>query len=74
MKKASEAERTALSDALPHLMTVGDVAELLSVSIRTVWRLDSAGKLPSPLRIGRSVKWRRHEIIDWLERDCPPRE
>ena len=49
------------------------LAELLAVSLRTVRRLDSAGKLPRPVRIGGAVRWRLDEITAWLASDCPDR-
>ncbi len=49
------------------------LAELLAVSLRTVRRLDSAGKLPRPVRIGGAVRWRLDEIAAWLASDCPDR-
>ena len=53
----------------PHPMwTVKDVAELLKVSQRHVWRLRSAGKLPQPIRIGRAVRWPRQSIAAFIEK------
>lgn len=51
-----------------------DLARLLGLSERTVWRLDSAGNLPQPIRLGRSVRWRVVEIQAWLEQGCPSRQ
>ena len=41
--------------ASEHLLTVGQVAERLQVSPRTVWRLIHDGRLPA-VRIGRAVR------------------
>ena len=49
------------------------LAELLGLSLRTVRRLDSSGKLPRPVRIGGAVRWRLSEITRWLEAGCPDR-
>jgi len=57
----------------PLLLTAADVAGLLSVSLRTVRRLDITGRLPAPLLIGRAVRWRRAEIASWLAAGAPPR-
>jgi excisionase family DNA binding protein len=43
----------------------------LSVSKRTIWRLLSGKRLPEPLRIGGSVRWRREQIDRWIEQGCP---
>ena len=56
----------------PELINASELAKLLSLSVRTVWRLKSAGKLPKSLQLGRSVKWQKNEIVAWLESKCPP--
>jgi len=50
-----------------------ELAEMLGVSLRQVWRLNSAGKLPKPIRLGGSVRWNRHEVMDWFDAECPDR-
>lgn len=57
-------------ESTPLLVPVDTVAHLLQVSKRTVWRLVSAGKLVSPLRVGGSVRWRIQDIRDWIARGC----
>jgi predicted DNA-binding transcriptional regulator AlpA len=44
----------------------------MQVSPRTLWRLLSAGKLPEPIRVGRSVRWRMSDIREWIDSGCPP--
>jgi len=46
---------------------------MLGISLRQVWRLSSAGKLPKPLRIGGSLRWNREEVQQWFEAGCPDR-
>jgi excisionase family DNA binding protein len=48
-----------------------ELAEMLNVSLRQVWRLNSAGKLPKSIRLGGSVRWNRQEIMDWFQAGCP---
>jgi excisionase family DNA binding protein len=50
------------------MLTVKDVAHLLALSERTVWKLTSAGHLPKPIRMGRSVRWHRPTIEQFFER------
>ena len=50
------------------------LAELLELSVRTIRRLDSAGKLPRPVRIGGAVRWSVSEITHWLDAGCPDRQ
>jgi excisionase family DNA binding protein len=52
------------------LITVQTVAQMLAVSDRTVWRLLKEGRLPKPLRIGRSVRWPMQTVEDYLEALC----
>ncbi len=49
------------------LLTVDEVAELLGVSRRSVWRLSSGPDLPSPVKLGRSARWRRADIMAYVE-------
>lgn len=51
----------------PALLTVRDIAKLLQVSIRQVWRLRSAGLLPKPIRIGSAVRWTSASIKEFIE-------
>jgi predicted DNA-binding transcriptional regulator AlpA len=46
---------------------------MLGVSLRQVWRLNAAGKLPKPIRLGGSVRWNRVEVTAWFEAGCPAR-
>jgi excisionase family DNA binding protein len=54
----------------PLLLTVDEVAQLLGLSRRTVWRLRSTGRIPAPVRIGRSVRWRRADVDEWISARC----
>lgn len=56
------------------LMTVREVAAMLKVSQRQVWKLTSAGRLPAPIRLGRSVRWRASDIDKFIALGCPSRE
>jgi predicted DNA-binding transcriptional regulator AlpA len=55
------------------LLRAQDVAEALSLSKRTVHRLNSAGKIPSPLRLNGAVRWKASDIQKWVDDDCPDR-
>jgi len=56
------------------LLTVMGVAAALKISPRQVWKLLSAGKLPSPVRISRSVRWSAELISEWVRQGCPSRD
>ena len=55
----------------PLLITAAELAGLLNLSKRTLWRLRSAGALPKPVKLGNSVRWVRDEIKIWIEAGCP---
>lgn len=47
------------------------LAALLAVSERTLYRLKSTGELPAPVVLGGSVRWRLAEIRGWIAKGCP---
>jgi len=49
------------------LWDVKQVAKALGIGERTVWKHTHAGELPSPIRIGRSVRWARRDIETYLD-------
>ena len=53
------------------LISASQLADLLSVSERTLYRLKSIGQLPAPIVLGGSVRWRLTEIRDWIAQGCP---
>jgi predicted DNA-binding transcriptional regulator AlpA len=65
----SLAPTTANDPAL--LLSAEKVAELLDISVRTLWRLRAAGKMPTPVRLGGSVRWRAQEVAVWTQQGCP---
>jgi predicted DNA-binding transcriptional regulator AlpA len=55
------------------LINANTLAALLGVSRAKLFRMKAAGQLPKPIRLGGScVKWRRVEVIDWIESGCNP--
>lgn len=61
-------------DEEPALITPRELAHLLSVSVRTLWRLRSTGRLPAEIRLGGSVRWQRAETSAWIAAGCPDRQ
>ena len=57
----------------PELLDAKQVAALLAVDTRTVFRLRLRGELPDSVRFGGNVRWRRYEILKWIEQGCPKR-
>jgi excisionase family DNA binding protein len=56
------------------LLSAPEVAELLGVSKRHVAALNSSGRLPRPIRLGRAVRWHADEMREWLAAGAPSRE
>lgn len=56
------------------LLTVRDVANALKISPRQCWKLLSCGRLPAPVRLSRSVRWRASDIARFVELGCPSRD
>jgi len=50
------------------LMTIKEAAALLASSARHVWRLIAKGELPRPVKVGRSARLVRLEILAYVER------
>jgi predicted DNA-binding transcriptional regulator AlpA len=49
-------------DSAVRLLGVFDVAEILGVSDRTVWRLAQLGTIPKPFHVGRGARWFEEEL------------
>lgn len=67
----SSSEQVETTSGRAALIAVAELAELLGVSVRTIWRKESTGHLPAPVRIGGLVRWRRTEIMQWIDDGCP---
>ncbi len=63
---------TKKSKALEQVIAISakGLAEKLSLSTRTVWRLLSAGKLPKPASIGGSKRFLMSDVNLFMECDC----
>lgn len=56
------------------LLTAKAFGLRLSLSKRQVFRLNSCGKIPAPIRIGGAVRWDADEISRWLAAGAPDRK
>jgi predicted DNA-binding transcriptional regulator AlpA len=52
---------------LSELLTAKGMSTLLNISVRQVWKLSSSGKLPKPVHIGASARWRRKEVMLFID-------
>ena len=71
-----DAKRTSASKPAMtcELITANQLADLLNISERTLYRLKSTGVIPKPISLGGSVRWRLAEIRTWIEQGCPKPE
>ena len=69
-----ENDQETIGTSSTELLTVGGLARALKISVRQVWKMLSRGDLPSPIKLGRSVRWRSSEIARWLEAGAPTKK
>ena len=53
------------------LLSVQNVSEMLGVSPRHIRRLNDAGRMPAPVRLGKSVRWPESALTEWVKAGCP---
>ncbi len=76
LKQVTEMPTQLGTVALPEaiLLDVAGVAAMCDCSPKLVRRLSEAGKMPAPVRLGRLLRWRKAEILAWINAGClPPR-
>ena len=56
------------------LLTAKSLGQMLSLSKRQIFRLNSSGKLPASIHIGGSVRWSESTIAAWLKAGAPDRK
>jgi predicted DNA-binding transcriptional regulator AlpA len=80
-KTATESEPTTRPAALAAaanqsevlLIDIENLSVLLHRSEASLERDQSAGRLPAPVYVGGSRRWRRAEIVAWVAAGCPVR-
>ena len=51
------------------LLTPQEVADRLSVGVRTLWRMVERGEVPQPIRFNRKlIRWRLCDVVKYVER------
>lgn len=53
------------------LIRAEDAAAMCKISESFFYKLHKAGRTPSAIRFGRSLRWKRHEIQEWIHAGCP---
>jgi predicted DNA-binding transcriptional regulator AlpA len=57
----------------PGLLRRKAAARYLDVGTSTLDRLNAAGLVPKPIRLGGSLAWPRAELAAWIAHGCPQR-
>jgi predicted DNA-binding transcriptional regulator AlpA len=66
----SHTAATVASEQL--LIAAYEAARLCGIGRATWHRLRAAGRVgPQPVRLGRAVRYRRAEVVAWVEAACP---
>ena len=55
-----------LNPAQPKLLTIQDLADLLSIPVLTIYQWRSKHTGPRAMRIGRHLRWDAREVTAWL--------
>lgn len=63
-----------LTDATELMMTAGDLARAMRISLRQIRYLKARGLLPEPIMVGRSERWCSSEVTKWILAHCPDGE
>lgn len=58
----------------PMLVNARELATMLAIGERTLWRLLASGKLVEPVKIGGATRWRTDDVHAWIEAGCPAPE
>jgi predicted DNA-binding transcriptional regulator AlpA len=73
IKELREYEGGSAAGLGPLLLTAKQAAAMCGKSLRTWRSWDAAGRIPRPVRIGRSTLWRAEELREWVTAGCPCR-
>jgi len=60
-------ETHSASKLAPDLLNERQVADLICQSVRTIQKWRVTGQGPAFYKLGRSVRYRRSEVFDWIE-------
>ena len=60
----------SLSSA-PQLLTVRELAKMLNVSQRSIYRWVDAGRMPKPIRLASLQRWELRTIQEWIDAGAP---
>ena len=63
----SSPEPQTIATAVTHeLLTDREVAAMLGIGVRSVWRKAQDGRLPPPVKVGGSTRWVKSTMREWI--------
>lgn len=55
---------------MENLLTVKDVAKIVGVTTKTIWKMEKEGRCPKAIRRGkRVVRWKSSDVVAWINAD-----
>lgn len=66
--------KTEITSQTCQLLTAKDAAALCRLSKRSWFRLNSSARIPAPVRISGSVRWKHSDVEKWISLGCPNRK
>lgn len=57
----------------PILLDIKEVSELIKRSRSTIYKMEAKGEFPEPLKLGASTRWKRDEVVAWIEEQAARR-
>ena len=60
-----------MPEELPVLIDIQELARMLNRSVGSLERDQASSRVPAPVYIGASRRWRRGEVLAWVEAGCP---
>ena len=54
------------NNQLPAILTADEVADLMRVNRKTVYEAVKRGEIPGVVKVGRSLRFSRDELLRWL--------
>ena len=55
----------------PEILRIEQVADLVNISERTIYRMLEKGLIPRPLSLLGNKRWRKSLLCHWIELNCP---
>jgi excisionase family DNA binding protein len=60
-------------EALPEILTAGELEKFLRIDVKTIYRYVQQGRIPY-LRMESNLRFSKHQVLEWLqERSFQPR-